>query len=361
MAKNKIIHGDCTIALRNLADHSVDLVFADPPYNLQLSGELSRPDQTHVDAVKDAWDQFDSFVAYDEFTKIWLTEVRRVLKPDGSIWVIGSYHNIFRVGTILQDLDYWILNDVVWRKTNPMPNFRGRRFTNAHETLIWAARSQKSRHTFNYEAMKALNDDLQMRSDWELPLCTGNERLKQADGKKAHSTQKPENLLARVILASSQRHDVILDPFFGTGTTGAVAKRLKRRFIGIEQDAAYVKIAKKRLSKVTPIASDDLLESKSRRALPKVPFGNLIEHGLLKPGDRLFDAKKRFHAKVRADGSLLTEKKETGSIHALGAKLQGLTSCNGWSFWHVERNGKLVLIDTLREKVRAEVYPSKSQ
>ena len=354
MPKNKIIHGDCTIALRNLADHSVDLVFADPPYNLQLSSELSRPDQTHVDAVKDAWDQFDSFVAYDEFTKIWLTEVRRVLKPDGSIWVIGSYHNIFRVGTILQDLDYWILNDVVWRKTNPMPNFRGRRFTNAHETLIWAARSQKSRHTFNYEAMKALNDDLQMRSDWELPLCTGNERLKQADGKKAHSTQKPENLLARVILASSQRHDVILDPFFGTGTTGAVAKKLKRQFIGIEKEATYVDIARRRIAAVTPIQSKDLLETQPRRALPKIPFGSLIERGLLNPGDRLFDSRKQFSAQVRADGSLVAKDKQSGSIHVLGAKLQNLPSCNGWTFWYVEKAGKMLVIDELRNQIRAE-------
>jgi modification methylase len=354
VAKNKIIHGDCTIALRNLADHSVDLVFADPPYNLQLSGELSRPDQTNVDAVKDAWDQFDSFVAYDEFTKIWLTEVRRVLKPDGSIWVIGSYHNIFRVGTILQDLDYWILNDVVWRKTNPMPNFRGRRFTNAHETLIWAARSQKSRHTFNYEAMKALNDDLQMRSDWELPLCTGNERLKQADGKKAHSTQKPENLLARVILASSQRHDVILDPFFGTGTTGAVAKKLKRQFIGIEKEATYVDIARRRIAAVTPIQSKDLLETQPRRALPKIPFGSLIERGLLNPGDRLFDSRKQFSAQVRADGSLVAKDKQSGSIHVLGAKLQNLPSCNGWTFWYVEKAGKMLVIDELRNQIRAE-------
>ena len=359
MKKNQVFHGDCITQMRQITDQSADLVFADPPYNLQLSGDLSRPDQTHVDAVTDAWDKFDSFTAYDAFTVAWLTEARRILKPNGAIWIIGSYHNIFRVGTILQNLEFWILNDVIWRKTNPMPNFRGRRFTNAHETLIWAAKSQKSRHVFNYEAMKALNDDVQMRSDWELPLCTGNERIKEA-GKKAHPTQKPESLLARVILASTKRGDVILDPFFGSGTTGAVAKRLNRRFIGIEQDAAYVKIAKKRLSKVTPIASDDLLETKSRRTLPKVPFGNLIEHGLLKPGDRLFDAKKRFNAKVRADGSLLTEKKETGSIHALGAKLQGLPSCNGWSFWHVERNGKLVLIDTLREKVRADIYPSQS-
>ena len=360
MKVNQILQGDCLAKLGQIADHSVDLVFADPPYNLQLAGDLSRPDQTHVDAVTDAWDKFDSFEAYDAFTAAWLIEARRVLKPDGAIWVIGSYHNIFRVGTILQNLDFWVLNDVIWRKTNPMPNFRGRRFTNAHETLIWAAKSQKSRHVFNYEAMKALNDDVQMRSDWELPLCTGNERIKE-NGKKAHPTQKPESLLARVILAATRRGDVILDPFFGTGTTGAVAKRLNRNFIGIEQNPGYVKIAKTRLVSVTPIASDDLLETTPRRALPKVPFGNLIEHGLLKPGDRLFDAKKRFQAKVRADGSLLTDQKQTGSIHALSAQLQGLPSCNGWSFWHVERHGKPVLIDQLREKLREEIYPSNPQ
>jgi len=361
VTRNDIIQGDCIAALRGLPDHSVDLVFADPPYNLQLSGDLSRPDQTHVDAVTAAWDQFDSFAAYDAFTKGWLTEARRVLKPDGAIWVIGSYHNIFRVGAILQDLDYWILNDVVWRKTNPMPNFRGRRFTNAHETLIWAAKSQKSRHIFNYEAMKALNDDVQMRSDWELPLCTGGERLKQSDGKKAHPTQKPESLLARVILASTKRGDVILDPFFGTGTTGAVAKKLNRHFIGIEQDATYVKIARQRIAKVTPIDSADLLETQPRRALPKIPFGTLIERGLLQPGDRLFDSRKRFSAQVRADGSLIAEDKQTGSIHVLGAKLQNLPSCNGWTFWHVEKAGKAVLIDELRTKVRADNGDSTSQ
>ena len=361
MTRNDIIQGDCIAALRGLPDHSVDLVFADPPYNLQLSGDLSRPDQTHVDAVTAAWDQFDSFAAYDAFTKGWLTEARRVLKPDGAIWVIGSYHNIFRVGAILQDLDYWILNDVVWRKTNPMPNFRGRRFTNAHETLIWAAKSQKSRHIFNYEAMKALNDDVQMRSDWELPLCTGGERLKQSDGKKAHPTQKPESLLARVILASTKRGDVILDPFFGTGTTGAVAKKLNRHFIGIEQDATYVKIARQRIAKVTPIDSADLLETQPRRALSKIPFGTLIERGLLQPGDRLFDSRKRFSAQVRADGSLIAEDKQTGSIHVLGAKLQNLPSCNGWTFWHVEKAGKAVLIDELRTKVRADNGDSTSQ
>ena len=351
---NRIIHGDCIAELKKLADQSVDLVFADPPYNLQLAGDLSRPDQSHVDAVTDAWDQFDSFAAYDAFSAAWLTEARRVLKPDGAIWVIGSYHNIFRVGKLLQDLDFWILNDVVWRKTNPMPNFRGRRFTNAHETLIWAAKSQKSRHVFNYEAMKALNDDVQMRSDWELPLCTGHERIKE-EGKKAHPTQKPENLLARVILASTRRNDIVLDPFFGTGTTGAVAKRLNRQFIGIEQEASYVKIATRRIAAVTPIAADELLETTPKRALPKIPFGHLVERGLVKPGDRLFDAKKRFSAQVRADGSLLAADRKTGSIHGLGAALQGLPSCNGWQFWHVERNGKPVLIDQLRDQIRAEL------
>jgi len=351
---NRIIHGDCIAELKKLADQSVDLVFADPPYNLQLAGDLSRPDQSHVDAVTDAWDQFDSFAAYDAFSAAWLTEARRVLKPDGAIWVIGSYHNIFRVGKLLQDLDFWILNDVVWRKTNPMPNFRGRRFTNAHETLIWAAKSQKSRHVFNYEAMKALNDDVQMRSDWELPLCTGHERIKE-EGKKAHPTQKPENLLARVILASTRRNDIVLDPFFGTGTTGAVAKRLNRQFIGIEQESSYVKIATRRIAAVTPIAADELLETTPKRALPKIPFGHLVERGLVKPGDRLFDAKKRFSAQVRADGSLLAADRKTGSIHGLGAALQGLPSCNGWQFWHVERNGKPVLIDQLRDQIRAEL------
>ena len=354
MAGNEIIHGDCIDTLRGVANHSVDLVFADPPYNLQLSGDLSRPDQTHVDAVKDAWDRFDTFTAYDEFTKLWLTEARRILKPDGAIWVIGSYHNIFRVGTILQDLDFWILNDVVWRKTNPMPNFRGRRFTNAHETLIWAARSQKSKHIFNYEAMKALNGDVQMRSDWTLPLCTGGERLRKADGRKAHPTQKPENLLARVILASTRRDDVILDPFFGTGTTGAVAKKLNRRFIGIEQDAKYVDIARRRIAGVKPIDCMDLLETQPRRALPKIPFGSLIERGLLKPGDKLFDSRKRFSALVRADGSLIAKDKQSGSIHVLGAKLQNLPSCNGWTFWYVEKAGKTMVIDDLRDQIRAE-------
>jgi len=351
---NSIICGECVEKLGTIPSGSIDLVFADPPYNLQLGGSvLSRPDHTAVDAVEESWDQFDSFAAYDNFSRAWLEEARRVLKPDGAIWVIGSYHNIFRIGKILQDLDFWILNDVIWRKTNPMPNFRGRRFTNAHETLIWAAKSRKACYTFNYEAMKALNDDVQMRSDWDLPICTGHERLK-ADGKRAHPTQKPESLLARILLASTNRDDVILDPFFGTGTTGAVARRLRRNFVGIEQDPAYVAMARARIDAVKPIVSPDLLETPARRAKPKVPFGTLIERGLLQPGDRLFDSRRRFSAQVRADGSLVADNLETGSIHTLGAKLQSLPSCNGWTFWHVDRDGKDVPIDRFRDAIREQ-------
>jgi DNA modification methylase len=354
LKKNSVVCGECVAKLAEIGNETIDLVFADPPYNLQLGGSvLSRPDHTHVDAVEEDWDQFDSFATYDAFSEAWLKEAHRVLKPDGAIWVIGSYHNIFRIGKILQDLDFWILNDVIWRKTNPMPNFRGRRFTNAHETLIWATKSQKSRYTFNYEAMKALNEDVQMRSDWELPICTGNERLK-TDGKRAHPTQKPESLIARVLLASTNRDDVILDPFFGSGTTGAVAKRLRRNFIGIEQDAGYVKLARDRIKNVEPIGSTDLLETPPRRAKPKIPFGTLIERGLLNPGDRLFDARRRFTAQVRADGSLVTEDRESGSIHTLGAKLQSLPSCNGWTFWHVDQDGKEVPIDKFRDEIREQ-------
>ena len=352
MEKDIVIQGDCVSALKTLPTASVDLVFADPPYNLQLGGMLARPDHSTVDAVDDAWDKFDSFAAYDAFSLAWLTEARRVLKPDGAIWVIGSYHNIFRLGRILQDLDFWLLNDVIWRKTNPMPNFRGRRFTNAHETLIWAARSKESRYSFNYEAMKALNDDVQMRSDWELPICTGHERLKQ-EGRKAHPTQKPESLLARVLLSSTNRGDIVLDPFFGTGTTGAVARRLNRHFIGIEQDDGYVALARARVATVTPIQSPDLLATPPKRAKAKVPFGSLIERGMIQPGDVLFDAKRRFTAQVRADGSLVTTAKESGSIHSLGAKLQSQPSCNGWTFWHVSRNGQDVPIDQFRDEIRA--------
>ena len=346
-----IIEGDCLAALARLPAASVDLVFADPPYNLQLAGELHRPDNSRVDGVEEAWDKFADFAAYDRFTGEWLAACRRVLKPAGALWVIGSYHNIFRIGAALQDLGFWILNDVIWRKSNPMPNFRGRRFTNAHETLLWCAHSREARYTFNYEAMKALNDDLQMRSDWLIPLCGGPERLRDGDGRKAHPTQKPEALLHRVLLASTRPGDLVLDPFFGTGTTGAVAKRLGRRFIGIERDRGYVVIARRRIAAVRP-APAEVLALEAKRELPRIPFGSLVERGLLRPGEVLVDASRRFAARVRADGTVISAE-HRGSIHSVGAQLQGAPACNGWAFWHVERQGRLVLIDQLRQQARA--------
>ncbi len=337
----QILSGDCIEAMRSLPDNSVDCVFADPPYNLQLGGDLNRPDGSEVDAVTDHWDQFDSFRAYDEFTRAWLTEARRVLKPDGSLWVIGSYHNIFRCGAILQDLGFWILNDIVWRKTNPMPNFKGTRFTNAHETLIWASMGEKARYHFNYRAMKTLNDELQMRSDWVLPICSGNERLKE-NGKKAHPTQKPEALLYRVLLATTEAGDVVLDPFFGTGTTGAVAKRLGREWIGCEREDFYRGVAEKRIAKELPLDESALKTMQSKKAAPRVAFGALVENGLIPPGTKVFDKKRRWIATVRADGSLEIEGqkgKQAGSIHGLGKELQGAPSCNGWTFWHYEKVG----------------------
>jgi modification methylase len=348
----EILVGDCVQLMARLPEASVDLIFADPPYNLQLGGELLRPNNSRVDGVEEDWDRFDGFADYDRFTRAWLEAARRVLKPDGALWVIGSYHNIYRVGAQLQDLGFWILNDVVWRKTNPMPNFRGRRFTNAHETLLWCARSPEARYSFNYEAMKALNDGLQMRSDWLIPLCSGPERLKR-DGKKAHPTQKPEALLHRVLLASSKPGDLVLDPFFGTGTTGAVAKRLGRRFIGIERDRDYARLARTRIAAVEP-ASSDAVTLPARREEPRIPFGTLVERGLLKPGDLLVDASRRFTAKVRADGTVISAEAR-GSIHQVGAQLQGAPACNGWAFWHFLDRGRPVSIDVLRQKVRAEI------
>ena len=349
-----VIQGDCIQAMRDLPAGSADLVFADPPYNLQLKNELRRPDNSKVDAVDDSWDQFSSFAEYDRFTRDWLSAARHVLKDTGALWVIGSYHNIFRVGAILQDLGFWILNDVVWRKTNPMPNFRGRRFTNAHETMIWAAKSAKQAYTFNYEAMKALNDDLQMRSDWTLPICAGAERLKDEKGDKAHSTQKPESLLHRVIVSSTKPGDVVLDPFFGSGTTGAVAKRLGRHFIGIERDADYVKVARRRIADVVPADSEAIEVTKSKRAEPRIPFGMVVERGLLKPGQMLRDMQKRHAAKVRADGTIVCDG-ASGSIHLMGAHVQRLDACNGWTFWHFEYNGSLISIDVLRQQLRADL------
>src|SRR6201996_7855069 len=352
---DQVIEGDCVARMNALPEGSADLVFADPPYNMQLRGDLHRPDQSKVDAVDDHWDQFDSFADYDRFTREWLTAARRVLKDTGSIWVIGSYHNIFRVGSALQDLGFWILNDVIWRKTNPMPNFRGKRFTNAHETLIWATKNPKQQYTFNYEAMKALNDELQMRSDWTLPICAGHERLKGAAGQKAHSTQKPESLLHRVIVASTRPGDVILDPFFGSGTTGAVAKRLGRHFIGIEREKTYADVARARIAEITTADSDAIETTKSKRAEPRIPFGWVVERGLLPPGTVLHgQGRKKTQAKVRADGTLVCAD-ASGSIHRIGAHVQGLDACNGWTFWQFELNGALVPIDVLRQRLRAEL------
>ena len=353
-AVNRILVGDCIEELRRLPAESVDLVFADPPYNLQLERDLLRPNNTVVDGVDDAWDKFDTLADYDRFTRAWLAECRRVLKPDGAIWVIGSYHNIFRLGAALQDLGFWIQNDIVWRKTNPMPNFRGKRFTNAHETLIWAARDRKSRPTFNYEAMKALNDDLQMRSDWLFPICSGPERLKDSEGRKAHPTQKPEALLYRVLLASTNPGDLVLDPFFGTGTTGAAAKRLGRRWLGIEREASYAAAAGARIARVRPYAPSALETARAKRLEPRVAFGTIIELGILEPGVTLTDELGALAAEVKADGTLTVAGRQ-GSIHRLGAELQGKAACNGWTFWHYEAEGKRKPIDALRAEARRQL------
>lgn len=352
---NSIIKGDCVAAMENLPENSVDVIFADPPYNLQLDGELHRPDQSRVDAVDDHWDQFATFEAYDAFTRAWLLAARRVLKPEGTIWVIGSYHNIFRVGATLQDLGFWILNDIVWRKTNPMPNFRGRRFTNAHETMIWASPNQNAKgYTFNYDAMKMANDEVQMRSDWLFPICNGGERLKDENGDKVHPTQKPEALLHRVLMSSSKPGDVVLDPFFGSGTTGAVAKRLGRNFVGIDREDKYISAALERIAAVETVKAPQLVVTTGKRAEPRVAFGALLEVGLLKPGVELTDTKKRWSAKVRVDGSLERDG-ETASIHKMGARVQGLDACNGWTFWHFKDGKDWKPIDALRDVYRAEV------
>ena len=352
---NEIIAGDCIDVMNSLPAESIDLIFADPPYNLQLKGDLHRPDNSKVDAVDDHWDQFSSFRAYDDFTTAWLKAARRLLKPNGAIWVIGSYHNIFRVGAALQNEGFWILNDVVWRKSNPMPNFRGKRFTNAHETMIWAGKSEASKYTFNYDALKALNEGIQMRSDWVLPICTGHERLKDEAGDKAHPTQKPESLLHRILVGSTNPGDVILDPFFGTGTTGAVAKMLGRDFIGIEREEAYRKVATKRIANARRFDREALQVSASKRAEPRVPFGQLVERGMLRPGEELYSMNKRHKAKVRADGTLIGDDIK-GSIHQVGAHLEGAPSCNGWTYWCFKKDGKKVPIDLLRQQVRAEMH-----
>lgn len=353
---NQILMGDCIDLMNSLPEKSVDVIFADPPYNMQLKEGLHRPEGSRVDGVDDDWDKFDSFAHYDEFTRAWLKAARRILKDEGTIWVIGSYHNIFRVGATLQDLDYWMLNDIIWRKTNPMPNFRGTRFTNAHETLIWAAKDGgKGGYTFNYDALKLMNDDTQMRSDWTLPICSGAERLKKGN-KKAHATQKPEALLYRVLMASSKPGDVVLDPFFGTGTTGAVAKKLGRNFIGLEREEDYVQIAQERIDAIDYVGEEAAEFTRSKRSEPRVPFGSLVERGMIRPGQTLYDTKRRYAARVRSDGSLVAEGKMQGSIHKVGAALQGAPACNGWTFWHIDNGDKLLSIDELRQQIRAEMH-----
>ena len=352
---DSILMQDCITAMRALPAKSVDLIFADPPYNLQLGGDLSRPDGSHVDAVTDDWDKFDSLNAYDVFTRAWLTEARRILKDNGAIWVIGSYHNIFKVGSAIQDLGYWILNDIVWRKANPMPNFKGTRFTNAHETLIWASMGEKARYTFNYRSMKTLNDELQMRSDWEFPICGGQERLKR-DGVKVHPTQKPEALIYRILLACTKPGDVVLDPFFGTGTTGAVAKRLGRRWIGIEREAGYCTAALERIEAALPLDESSLVTMQSPKSAPRVAFGTIVENGMLTAGVVLTDSKRRHRVTVRADGSVMSGD-VTGSIHKLGATLQNAPACNGWTFWHYETPDGLKPIDALRQEYLLATQP----
>jgi site-specific DNA-methyltransferase (adenine-specific)/modification methylase len=344
---NTIICGDCIEELKKFPDESVDLVFADPPYNLQLQGKLYRPNQTKVDAVNDEWDKFNSFADYDDFCIQWLKECKRILKKDGAIWVIGSYHNIYRLGKIIQDLGYWILNDILWVKTNPMPNFKGTRFTNAHEILLWASKSKNSKYTFNYKSMKAYNDDRQMRSDWHIPICSGKERI-QINGKKAHSTQKPEALLYRVILSTSKINDVILDPFFGTGTTGAVAKKLNRNFIGIERENKYIEVAKKRIDAIKPLPKEYLC-LKIEEKKPKVPFGNLIECGFIEVGEYLYSKDGENKAIVLSNATL-NYNNMIGSIHKVSAQILNKSTNNGWTYWYVCRGGKLISIDELRSE-----------
>ena len=349
---NKILNGDCLEELKKIPDKTFDLVFADPPYNMQIGEKLTRPDSSKVKGVNDKWDQFNSFNHYDDFCQTWLMECKRILKDNGSIWVIGSYHNIFRLGYLLQNLGFWLLNDVIWRKNNPMPNFRGTRFTNAHETLIWASKTKKSKYTFNYQSLKCLNDDLQMRSDWTLPICNGKERLKK-NGKKIHSTQKPEALLHRIILATTNKGDTVFDPFLGTGTTAVVSKKLGRNYYGIEKDKKYFVAAKERINKTETIADDYLDTIENNKSKPRIPFGSLVELGIIKPGTSLFDPQKKINVKIMADGSIKYKNSE-GSIHKIAAKIMGAESYNGWTYWHYNFNGSTVLIDSLRQKFISE-------
>jgi len=346
---NKIVNNDSLKILKTIPSKTFDLVFADPPYNLQIGKKLRRPDDSKVNGVSDKWDHFESFNDYDNFCKQWLKECKRVLKDNGSIWVIGTYHNIFRLGYHIQNIGFWILNDVIWKKNNPMPNFKGTRFTNAHETLIWASKNKKSKYTFNYQSLKCLNDDLQMRSDWTLPICNGSERIKK-NGKKVHSTQKPESLLHRILLASTNKNDFIFDPFLGTGTTAAVAKKLCRNYFGIEKEKKYFNTAKQRLEKTIKIEDHYLDTVKNNKSKPRIPFGSLVELGIVKPGMNIFDDKRKVNAKIMADGSIKYQNLE-GSIHKIAAKIMGSESCNGWTFWHYNNEGSILPIDNLRQRL----------
>ena len=345
---NKIINGNSLEIIKKIPDKTFDLVFADPPYNLQIGKKLKRPDDSKVNGVNDKWDQFKNFNEYDNFCKLWLTESKRILKDNGSIWVIGTYHNIFRLGYHIQNIGFWMLNDVIWKKNNPMPNFRGTRFTNAHETLIWASKNKKSKYTFNYQSLKCLNDDLQMRSDWTLQICSGNERIKK-NGKKVHSTQKPESLLLRILLASTNKDDFVFDPFLGTGTTAVVAKKLGRNYFGIENEKKYFETAKQRLERTMKIEDHYLDTIKNNKSKPRIPFGSLVELGIIKPGMSVFDYNKKVNAKIMADGSIKYQNSE-GSIHKIAAKIIGAESCNGWTYWHYNNNGSILPIDDLRQR-----------
>ena len=349
--KNKILLGDSLRIMKTIPSKSVDLIFADPPYNLQLKDTLYRPDQTTVEAVTQDWDKFNTYKEYDNFTEQWLKESKRILKKGGALWVIGSYHNILRVGTSIQNHGFWILNDIIWHKTNPMPNFRGTRFTNAHETLLWCTTSREAKYTFNYQNLKELNDGKQMRSDWYIPICSGKERLRETNNQRSHPTQKPEALMYRIILSSTNKGDIILDPFLGSGTTAVVAKRLQRNFIGIEQDKEYISLAKKRLKQTKVLNDEVVIMKKSRKDLPKVPFGELVEQGIIPPGAVLTDKKEKYKATVTVDGSLKINN-ISGSIHKVGATIQGLSNCNGWDFWHIKNKSTSILLDEVRDKYR---------
>jgi len=349
--KNTILLGDSLKIMKTIPSKSVDLIFADPPYNLQLKDTLYRPDQTTVEAVTQDWDKFNTYKEYDNFTEQWLKESKRILKKGGALWVIGSYHNILRVGTSIQNHGFWILNDIIWHKTNPMPNFRGTRFTNAHETLLWCTTSREAKYTFNYQNLKELNDGKQMRSDWYIPICSGKERLRENNNQRSHPTQKPEALMYRIILSSTNKGDIILDPFLGSGTTAVVTKKLQRNFIGIEQDKEYVSLAKKRLKQTKVLNDEVVIMKKSRKDLPKVPFGELVEQGIIPPGAVLTDKKEKYKATVTVDGSLKINN-ISGSIHQVGATIQGLSNCNGWDFWHIKNKSTSILLDEVRDKYR---------